>query len=66
MCSFVTEICPKTQSYILYLKTVNIPNAIETWEAVNKPKNYISFLLKATFWWYTFEKISQHPASLLP
>ena len=66
MCPFITEICPKTQRYILYLKAVNIPNEIETGEAVNKPKNYISLLLKVMFWWYTFEKISQYPTSLSP
>ena len=49
MCSFVTESCPKTQRHILYLKTVNIPNEIETGEAVNKAKNYISLLLKVMF-----------------
>ena len=43
------RICPKTQRHILYLKTVNIPNEIETGEAVNKAKNYISLLLKVMF-----------------
>ena len=62
----VTEICPKTQSYILYLKTANIPNKIETEETVNKANNYISLLLKVTTWWYTFGKSTQYPASLLP
>ena len=66
MCSFVTESCPKAQRYILYLKTVNIQNEMDRGEAVNKAKNYISLLVKATFWWYTFKKISQYPASLLP
>ena len=66
MCSFVTESCPKTQKYILYLKTANIQNEMNTGEAVNKAKNYISLLSKVTFWSYTFEKISQYPASLLP
>ena len=54
MCSFVTESCPKTQRHILYLKTVNIPNEIETGEAVNKAKNYNSFVksyvLMVHFW----------------
>ena len=36
---------------------------MDTGEAVNKAKNsIISLLLKVTFWWYTFEKISQYPA----
>ena len=62
MCLFVTESCPKTKRYILYLKTVNIQNEMDTGEAVNKAKNsIISFLLKSTFWWYTSEKISQYP-----
>ena len=66
MCSFVTESCPKTQRYKINLKTVKIRNEIETGEAVNKAKSYISLLLKVTFWWYTFEKISHYPDSLLP
>ena len=66
MYSFVTESFPKTHRYILYLNFVNVPNEMEAREAVNKTKNYISLLLKFTFWWYIFEKISQFSASLLP
>ena len=51
MSSFVTESCPKTQRYKLYLKTVNTKNEIETGEAVNKTK-YI----------YTIEKLKLYSA----
>ena len=64
MCSFVTESCPKTQNYIFYLKTVNIQNEMNVGKAENKAKNYISLLLKATFWWYNFEKVSSFQLSL--
>ena len=40
MGSFVTESCPKTQSYIFYLKTVNIQNEMDTGKADNKAQNY--------------------------
>ena len=62
MCSFLRKSCSKTQSCTFYLKTVNIQNEMDTRKAGNKAKNYISLLLKVTFWWYTFEKISQYPA----
>ena len=55
----------KQKRYILYLRTVNIQNEMDTGEAVNKARNslkIISLLLKVTFWWYTLEKISQYPA----
>ena len=61
--SFVTKNCPERQRYIFHLKTVNIHNEMDMGKAVNKAKNYISLLLKVTFWWYTFEKISQYPAA---
>ena len=39
---------------------------MDTGEAVNKAKSsIISLLLKVTFWWYTFEIISQYPAVAL-
>ena len=59
MCSFVTESCPKTQSYIYDLKTVNRQNEMNT----DKAQNYISLLLKGTFWWCIFEKMSHYPAA---
>ena len=64
MCSFVTESCPKTQNSIFYLKTVNIQNEMNVGKAENKAKNYISLLLKVTFWWYNFEKVSSIQLSL--
>ena len=64
MCSFVTESCAKTQNYIFYLKTVNIQNEMNVGKAENKAKNYISLLLKVTFWWYNFEKVSNIQQSL--
>ena len=64
MCSFVTESCPKTQNSIFYLNTVNIQNEMNVGKAENKAKNYISLLLKVTFWWYNFEKVSSIQLSL--
>ena len=62
----MSESCPKTQRYVLYLKTANIKNETDTEEAIYKGKNYVSQLLKVKFWWYTFERISQYSSSFLP
>ena len=50
MCSFVTESCPKLQSFIFYLKTVKTQNEMDTGKADNKAQNYVSLFLKDTFW----------------
>ena len=63
MCSFVTESCPKIQSFIFYLKTVKTQNEMDTGKADNKAQNYVSLFLKDTFWWCTFEKISRYSAT---